>query len=709
MPSNPDADWILPGSLQAAATIEVYRWTADGGAELLPHVQCLSIRRGEGPDPGSATFRYDLSVTDGTSPSTIEEALGTQYSGGQIVEPGDNLFVRATSPTGHAESLFDGFALGFSGGLGPGSEEVAIEAEGIAKRLWDTPLSGSVFRNANAPFAATSNVTTEVPGHFNPAGVPNRTPDGAEASVEGYDDYKYPVFFDQDAARSEDVRAYWDLAGAVKYLLYVHNDEAWVLNPPPEELDALSAAGDPVDPIDPVPTVVPLTVPDYPFEGKDLPGTVFDLVREYGFAMEFAIADDAGGIPETTIRFFDHQTGDLKDVYLPPRGSAFDPFACNVGAASLRRSLSEVANRWEVVGALERFELSVVLAPGFPSQSSDGSPGNLKNYDRSGAAFEASRRDDYRAWVFNEAGDGYYAAASTTKLLTIPSLDDVLDPDGDTPYVHRRRRPLADLISVGPDLRPLKARLDISTDYAGASPGLWDGTGTWQRVTTSTWQLLRDRLGIWISEDHPNRWAIGESSVSGHPYRGGVVRAVEAISGSESTIPKFYLRLTCVIEGDRRLRGVADRRDRSPLSTTIARHIDAGDRFRRDTIAANSCYGLGSDPAVVRDDEDRAKAEAEARRAASELGVLDGGITIPYITTQYKIGDRIRSVAGRNLGLRTDASAEEGEETDPATYPVVTGVSWATAYPQSTTLQLSDAGTARFKYARRMVRAGMDA
>lgn len=709
MPTNPDANWILPDSLQAAATIEVYRWTAEAGAELLPYVQCLSIRRGEGPDPGSATFRYDLSVTDGTSPSTIEEALGTDYVGGQIVEPGDNLFVRATSPTGYAESLFDGFVLGFSGGLGPGSEEVTLEAEGIAKRLWDTPLSGSIFRNSDAPFVATSNVTTEIPGHFNPAGVPNRTPDDAEATAEGYDDRTYPVFFDRDSARSEDVRAYWDLAGAVKYLLYAHNDEAWVANPDPAELDALSAAGDPVDPIDPVPTVVPLTVPDYPFEGKDLPGTVFDLVREYGFAMEFAISDDAGGIPETRFRFFNHQSGDLKDVYLPPRGTGFDPFSCNVGAASLRRSLSEVANRWEVVGALERHEVSVILSPGFPSQSSHGAAANLKNYDRSGDAFEATYRDAYRTWVFGEAGDGYYGNGSTTLVTTVPSLDDVLDPDGDTPYARRRRRPLADLLSVGPDARPLKARLDISTDYAGDLPGLWDGTGTWQRVTTSTWQLLRDRLGIWISEDHPNRWHIGESAVSGHPYRGGVVRAVEAISGSEATITDFVLRLTCVIEGDRRVRGVADRRDRSPLSTTIARHIDAKDRFFRDALAAKSCYNTGSTPAVVRDDEDKATAEAEARRASSELGLLDGGITIPYITTQYRIGDRIRSVAGRNLGLRTDASEAEGEEVDPATYPVVTGVSWATAYPQSTTLQLSDAGTARFKYARRMVRAGMDA
>lgn len=708
MATNPDNNWYLDDSLQSAAVVEVFRWLGGTDFESLPNVQCVSVRQGEGPDPGSALFRYNFDVDPLVGPRTLEDALGTGSTGAGIVEPGDNLIVKATSPTGYSEFIFDGFVLAFEGGLGPGSEEVPFEAEGIAKRLWDSPIGKALYRNSSSPYGATSNVETDLPVHFNAGGQPNRTPDDAEVELESNPDWTYPVFFDQSTARSEDVREYWSLKDAIKYLLYRHNDESWVLNPPPEELDFLTAYGDPIDPIDPVPSEVPLYVPDYPADGKDLLSTCFDLVREYGFAMKLQIQEDGGGQPETTIKFFQYQTGPLKDVYLPPRGSAFDPYTCNVAAARLRRTLSDVANRWEVLGRLERYEASFVLAPGFPSQASDGSAGSIKNYDRSAIVLTGTAKDAYRTWVFNEAGDGYYANTSTTQVLTIPSLDDLLDPDDETPYVQRRRRPLPDLLTVGPDQRPLKARLDISTDYAGSKPGLWDGTGTWQEVTTSTWQLLKDRIGIWVSEDNPNHWNIGESSVSGHPYRGGVVRAVEAISGAESTIPKFHLRLTCVIEGDRRLRAVADRRDRSPVPDTITRHIDARDRFFLDTVAAKSHYNTGTDPIVSRDDTDKATAEAEARRVASETGVLDGAITIPYLTTQYRIGDRIRSIAGRNLGFRTDEGGEE-DESNPVTYPVVTGISWSCAAPQSTTIQISDAGTARFKYARRMARARPDA
>lgn len=705
---NPDSNWILDDSLQPAAVVEVFRWLGGTDREALPNVQCLSVRQGEGPDPGSALFRYDFSVDPLVGPRTLEDALGTGSTGAGIVEPGDNLFVRVTGPSGYEEYIFDGFVLAFEGGLNPATEEVRFEAEGVAKRLWDSPISKAMYRNSSSPFSATSNVETDLPVHFNAQGQPNRTPDDAEVALESNEEWTYPIFFDQSTAREEDVREYWALNDAVKHLLYRYNDESWVLNPEPTDIDKLTAYGEPVDEIDPVPSEVPLYVPDYPAEGKDLPSTCFDLVREYGFAMKFQISTDGSDLPETTIKFFQYQTGNLRDVYLPPRGTQFDPFTCNVGAAGLRRSLSEVANRWEVLGRLERYEVSLVLAPGFPSQSSDGSAGSIKNYDRSAISLTGSGKDAYRTWVFNEAADGYYANTSTTKLLTIPSLDDVLDPDDATPYVQRRRRPLADLISVGPDQRPLKARLDISTDYAGSKPGLWDGTGTWQEVTTSTWQLLKDRIGIWVSEENPNHWWIGESSVSGQPFRDGVVRAVEAISGAESTLPKFHLRLTCTIEGDRRLRGVADRRDRSPLPDTITRHIDAKDRFFLDTITAKSHYNTGTDPVVKRDDTDKATAEAEARRAAAETGVLEGGITIPYLTTQYRIGDRIRSIDGRGLGFRTDEGGEE-DESNPVTYPVVTSVTWNCASPQSTTLQISDAGTARFKYARRMLRSRPDA
>ena len=54
----------------------------------------------------------------------------------------------------------------------------------------------------------------------------------------------------------------------------------------------------------------------------------------------------------------------------------------------------------------------------------------------------------------------------------------------------------------------LAARLAVSTDYAGVAPGLWDGTGTWQGVAGG-FDLLRDRLGVWVNVPNPNGWNVG--------------------------------------------------------------------------------------------------------------------------------------------------------------------------------------------------------
>ena len=62
-------------------------------------------------------------------------------------------------------------------------------------------------------------------------------------------------------------------------------------------------------------------------------------------------------------------------------------------------------------------------------------------------------------------------------------------------------------------------------------------------------------------------------------------------------------------------------------------------------------------------------------------------MTVPRITTAYRVGDRIRAIRGRDLSLRTNAGApaDEGE-----VFPAVVGLSWEFESQQRTTLILSD-------------------
>ena len=147
-----------------------------------------------------------------------------------------------------------------------------------------------------------------------------------------------------------------------------------------------------------------------------------------------------------------------------------------------------------------------------------------------------------------------------------------------------------------------------------------------------------------------------------------------------------------MIEGDRCLKATAQQRPSSSSIYPITRLIDASDRYALQSVAAHSEFNTTGSPVTVRDDTAEADAEASARRLAGEAGEVVGSASIPRFTTAYQVGDRVRSIQGRNLSLQTNAGApaEEGQ-----VFPAVVAVSWQFELKQTTTLQLSDHRGAR--------------
>ena len=78
---------------------------------------------------------------------------------------------------------------------------------------------------------------------------------------------------------------------------------------------------------------------------------------------------------------------------------------------------------------------------------------------------------------------------------------------------------------------------------------------------------------------------------------------------------------------------------------------------------------------------------AFAFRLKGETGEVAGAVTIPRFSDAYRIGDKISSIQGRDLSLRTNAGAptEEGE-----VFPSVVGLAWEFEGSQRTILYLSD-------------------
>ena len=674
-----------------ALPVGVFRTQTEGGGnhEYLPNVRVLTIQYREGADAGVARFRY---VFDSNNPSTVpnsfQDALSIDSTMPGVVANDDRLVVMTFDPDGNPEPLFDGFAQVPELGLAPDREMVTFLAFGVAIREWDTPIGGPLMRDADDP-STVSDYETDLVTRFNPGGLPNATPEDADAVDDSGNNY--PTFLDPRIVRKPDVRRAWTLPMVIRYLCYRHNpDQAYVKNPGGSLLDGVLDSRTP-DSGDPSSyDSEPLVVPDYPATGKAWPAVVRDLLEPNGFGMAFRLDADEQGNPTTSLDIFrkqDNSSSTYKDLFLQPRGSVLDPGQTNLAEAQLARDMSGVANAFVVESGLVRYEASFILAPGFPISSSDGVGYTaLAAFDRNGTEFSQANHDKYRLYVFDETGEGHWDWTSSQMTSEVPSLDDLLGKE-DNPasgYVKRRRVPIGELFSLDPNQKPLKSQLSISTDYTGPQPGLWDGTGTWQPIGGG-FELLKDRLGIWINVPNPNSWNIQASKVSGMPYPAGVVKGVE--DQADSGAKHFSLRFTCVIEGDHVLTATADRRPSSPTSYTITRRVDARDRYARYVVAASSEFNPSSEEIVVRDDGADALAEANSRRTTSESGEVAGAVVIPRFTQAYRIGDRITSIQGRDLSLKTNAGAptEEGD-----VFPAVVGLTWDFDGKQQTFLQLSD-------------------
>lgn len=670
--SVPATPWAVYRVTRAAGTGGVMGVTA---LTPLPNVECEAVEDRVGDAPATAIFRYVFDGDDPDAPQNSEQALSTLVTQSQLpllVSENDELAVGATRPDGMNEWIFDGPVVTFTMRIDRAAEVVTFAAVGLGKRAFDAPCVGAVIRENDDP-ETVRDVETDIIAQFNPGGWPNASPGTADS---GTDPNKYPVQMDplfggavppEDADGDEYPRTF-DLAMGVANVLNLNNPGGvWVGHQKRDDLDALLVArepkdGVPFDPSDPSTyDARPFAVPDTPITGRAWPSVVRDFVKDFGFEVRWALTSDSQGNPVTSFEIFLKQAGEPKPLLLQERGSAFDPLQTNLGSADVGRDLSAVVNKWTVLGALDRYEVSLVLVPAFPSQASDADVANLKLYDVSDPAFATTAAfDAYRTWVFAEDGSKYYANLSTTPVeKTATSLDGVfggVDPHtNEAQYVKRRRPPTGTLFSLDKQGKPLQYRVSVSKDYAGPKPGLWDGTGTWQHCH-GVFHLLHDRIGVRIALAHPNHCEIGKSADPAAPFPSGILKAVQSIAAPDAQNPAFFVRLTCVIEADQALIASAARQDTSPLEAVIERQVDARDRYAKQTILAKSELNndSGATDSVVRDDTDKATAEAKVSRTATEAGLMEGNAVIPHFTTCYETGDRISEIRGRSLGLRTD-------------------------------------------------------
>lgn len=731
MPTASLSDPWLPGPTylgkiplgRFAAPVRVWKCDTFGEKELyLPNVRCTAIEHQIGTHPGTASLRYVFDPHGAAiernvdHPTTVEEALSTAFGSAFTVEPFQRIKVLGERPDATEVMLFDGFAVGFKARMSRGEEKVDIDCIGVASRLWDQPIRGSWIRAGDAP-KTVNDTFTEVYPHFNPKGKGNCCPDGKPRGAawrknEGAPaEYTYPTFLDPDNShKGDEAPRLWDLSRAARFLIYAHNEQQlYVYNPDPVVLDQVLIARIPKPGVrfqfsDPSTwTASEIVVPDKPIHGKGWPNVLHDLIADRGYQMRWS-RQLPNGEPTTYTKMevFLPQDQAPKSVWLQPRGSDLDLALTNLGSMDAGRDVSQVVNCWTVEGELEEFEASFVLYAGYPADGDEAdSPASIETFKKTHPTF-AERSDKFRLYLLDESGEGSYEVGSNSILREPTSLDEVLGEPltvggvAVPQYAYRRRPPLGTLISKDANGVPRKARLDIATDFGGPY-GVWDGTGTWQPVTGG-WDVEKGRIGVRLTEEDVNSWKIGKPATpvpAGTPFPDGVVKGVECIVGPQiGRNVKFWLRLTCVIRGDKRCQHSTNP---SPFNVAaeypVRRVVDAHDRYKKQTVCANTPYNDGAD-VVRRDDSTNARAEAELSQIATENGVFGGKVTIPRLTDAYQVGDRIDQIQGRSLRFQTNNDITDHEPV----YPVVTRVTHSLEHGQWTQLELSDANASRHTY-----------
>ena len=706
----------IPLSRPPLTTMVVrYDPQAQGGDRFrpLPNVLLTGIGQREGADSGTARFRYATNdaIPDLPFPTQFEDLYPLEAASRWKVNQDDRLLVLAWDETGRHLILFDGFAQVPEVAIDRDTQLVSFVANGVACRLWDRPAEGALYRDASDPDAGAVTVTG-LPVRFNPndkdnVSLPNATPKGKDVESDFGD---HAAFLEPNLKRDPDPRRFWTLPMAVTYLL-VRNvvNGPYVTKAYVEGDDLLQSiapgfVGATIDLRNPASfKATDIVLRDYDAGNKPAIEAVAELLEYSGFAMRFAI-ETKSGLPQTSIRVYRkdglYSPAPL-DLFLGEPGP-IDPAAFNVGTLHLARDTRAVANEFTIETAPTRVQASFVLAPLFRPQAGDEADAARKAFVSGNFTPDtsAATREKYRLYGFDECGDGHWDSLRRSWAVAKPGdLGPVLNvgadgkplPADQRAFAHRYRPALTNLLQKDQAGGVVAAQLFVSRNCKAIGPVVFTpGDGDWQPVT-SGWKLDPDQLGIIVTDTDPEAWGVGDykgekRQVAGKDLRGVTGQAKPSTDpGSLLSTGAFKLRLTCVIEADAGIDAKAGRTAASPTQFAVGRRIDARDHFLLERFDFSAVGNSTTAPA--RDDTEKATAYAESFRSARETAPSTGSVTIPRFTDAYSIGSRIRSIAGRDCSLRSNAGSQAGQRPQ---YPSVVAIDWSFEGGQSTTLTLSD-------------------
>jgi len=411
-------------------------------------------------------------------------------------------------------------------------------------------------------------------------------------------------------------RSEWNLQDAVEAVCVLLNpDEEFIDNPTATQLSKLSAA----------PEIRDLTIPI----GMRLPDALDKMLIPLGFNWFVDYTYTSLTRDYAGIKLFEIGVGDEKELKMQAAGSSLDLELSNLNQFNISNAIGDSFNEVLALGEFHEAEVTIPLYAGWPE---DGDGVERSDLAKDGDQY-IGNETTWRLFIANEAAD---IDPTNSRLGVFPASPDFSQVF--TKAVPHRRvlgEPLtyldgntASRVGTPTDIKP--QRRPIFLEWSN------DAGETWKPEEESwTVKLCPDQIGVLFDS----------KEVPQELYDAG---------------DQLRMRITGTIFGDVRLQGLAEKEPHSANGRTIRQVLDVPDKFHkrwREVFGpfTSQLYFTTND-ADERDDTDAILEYAENIRDKNHHAEIDCEFRLPGWHTEYKIGDLITKIAGREISLDAAAS-----------------------------------------------------
>ncbi len=397
----------------------------------------------------------------------------------------------------------------------------------------------------------------------------------------------------------EQAREEWTLRQAVQSICELLNpSEAFIKRPIDVDLDILDDA----------PPLRAVTIP----LGTYLPQALDMLLIPLGYNW---YVDYTEATP--WIEFFKIGEGEEKTLFMQRVGESLNLNWSNVNQLQISNSIGDSFNDVLALGEFEEAEFTFPLFPGWNATYDETS---LDDLDKDSTEYPG-KESVWRLWIANEAGDIDPAVDRLGQTPTVPDLRSVF-----AKYIPHRRvlnEPLTFLQGTqDADDDNEKQRRPIVVEYST------DAGATWH-TTPDDWsiKLCPNQIGILFDNKKPPE----ELHTAGEDAR---------------------VRITGTIFGDGRLQYHATKQAWAVNGRTVQQVIKRPDKFQHRWRQETGDYAsVLTGPADEKDDSTDIQDFAEKLRDQNHYAEVDCEFRLPGWHLEYKIGDLISKVEGRELNL----------------------------------------------------------